>query len=127
MRLNLGPRLPMEERTRMALTRGERRVWRHSVLGPLGDVEPVAFELDGESIAGIAGDSVASALLGAGRRVFRTMPKSGEPRGGFCMVGRCVDCMMIIDGVPSVRACQTPVRAGMSVRTQNALGDWDDR
>jgi hypothetical protein len=111
-------------RTRMAATQHDRRIRQHSVLGPIGEVAEVAFTIDGETISGLEGDTVASALLAAGRRVFRTMPKTGEARGGFCLVGRCVDCLMIVDGVPSVRACRTPIAAGMAVRTQHGLGDW---
>ena len=108
----------------MAMTQRDRRIREHPVLGPLGDVSEVEFVFDGEIVTGIEGDTIASSLLAAGHRVFRTMPKTGESRGGFCMVGRCVDCLMFVDGVPSVRACQTVVRAGMTVRTQQGLGDW---
>jgi hypothetical protein len=113
-------------RARMATTQHDRRIQQHPVLGPIGDLTEVSFTCDGETISGIAGDTVASALLAAGRRVFRTMPKTGESRGGFCLVGRCVDCLLIVDGTPSVRACRTPIRAGMAVRTQHGLGDWND-
>jgi predicted molibdopterin-dependent oxidoreductase YjgC len=109
----------------MAMTQRDRRIRQHPELGPIGDVVELAFTCDGEMISGIEGDTVASALLAAGRRVFRTMPKTGEARGGFCLVGRCVDCLMIVDGVPSVRACRTPIAAGMTVRTQYGLGDWN--
>jgi len=41
------------------------------------------------------------------------------------MVGRCADCMVVVDGVPGVRACVTPVSAGLDVRTQQELGELD--
>jgi sarcosine oxidase subunit alpha len=66
---------------------------------------------------------VAVALLAAGVRVFRTMPDSGEQRGGFCFAGRCADCLMVIDERNGVRACTTPVREGMAVRTQQGHGE----
>lgn len=108
----------------MTTMRGEGRIKQHPVLGQLGDAPVVEFWFDGEPLTGIEGDTVASALLAAGRRIFRTMPKTDEARGGFCFVGRCVDCLMIIDGAPSTRACMTDLVAGMDVRTQHGLGDW---
>jgi predicted molibdopterin-dependent oxidoreductase YjgC len=109
----------------MATTRSDHRIHDHPVLGPIGDGATVVFHFDAEPVTALAGDTVASALLAAGHRVFRTMPKTDDPRGGFCFVGRCADCLMIVDGVPSVRACMTPVAEGMRVRTQRGLGDWD--
>lgn len=79
------------------------------------------IEVDGESIVAFAGESVAAALLAAGRRVFRRSPRFGEPRGAFCGMGACFDCLMIVDGMPGVRACQTPARPGMKIETQDGL------
>jgi len=109
----------------MATMRGERRIKQHPALGPFEEAAEITFRLDGETMTGREGDTIASALLAAGQRIFRTMPKTGEPRGGFCFVGRCVDCLVIVDGAPSVRACQTPLVAGVDVRTQSGLGDWN--
>ena len=36
-------------------------------------------------------------------------------------MGRCTDCMMIVDGEPNVRTCITPVRDGMRVQVQHGL------
>ena len=109
----------------MATTQSEHRIQSHPILGPIGDREDVIIHFDGEPVTAQVGDTVASALLAAGHGVFRTMPKTDEPRGGFCFVGRCADCLMIVDGVPSVRACMKLVAEGMTVRTQQGLGDWD--
>jgi len=80
---------------------------------------------DGRRIRARVGEPVAVALLADGVRTLRTTPKSGEPRGIFCMVGRCSDCLMIIDGIPGVRACTALVHDGMDVRTQHGHGDWN--
>lgn len=84
----------------------------------------VQFSFDGETIQALDCDTVASALLAAGHRVFNTTPQDGSPRGGFCFVGRCSDCLMIIDGQPGTMACATPVRSGLSVETQRGHGRW---
>lgn len=90
-----------------------------------------SFIFDGQIVQGRVGEPIAVALLAAGVRVFRTMPESGEPRGGYCLVGRCSDCQVIVDGVPGVMACVTPVEADLIVQSQHGLGeeqlelDWE--
>ena len=101
------------------------RIRDHPVLGPLPPAAPVRFTFDGRPVDGRAGEPVAAALLAAGVRVFRTIPGSGEPRGGYCLVGRCGDCLVVVDGTPGVRACLEPVRAGMRVATQRGPGEWE--
>lgn len=100
----------------------ERRIQEHLVLGPLPPAAAVQITVDGQPILARAGESVAAAFLAAGIRIYRTMPQSGEHRGGFCFVGRCADCMMVVDGEPNVRTCLTPVRDGMWVETQHGYG-----
>jgi predicted molibdopterin-dependent oxidoreductase YjgC len=104
----------------------ERRIRAHAILGDLPEVEAVTFTLDGRPFHAREGEPIAAALLAAGIRVFRTTPGSGEPRGGYCFVGRCADCLMTVDGILNIRACVTPVRQGMRVQTQHGLGSWED-
>jgi len=85
----------------------------------------VAFSFDGVEVEGRADEPIASALLAAGHRIFRTMPESGEPRGGYCMIGRCSDCLVVVNDVPGVRACVTPVTEGLHIQTQYGLGEFD--
>ena len=87
---------------------------------PLGDAVTLTFE--GSDIAAFTSDTVASALLAAGIRVMTTTEVAGEARGGFCFVGRCADCLVIVDGQANQRACLIPVRAGMDVRIQHGHG-----
>jgi predicted molibdopterin-dependent oxidoreductase YjgC len=75
----------------------------------------VRIEVDGMPLEAREGDSVASALLAAGRRALRKGPDDA-PRGVFCGIGACFDCLVTIDGRPGQRACLAPVRDGMSVR-----------
>lgn len=73
--------------------------------------------VDGEPVAAFEGQSVAAALLSAGRRVFRRT-RSGATRGLFCGMGVCYDCLVSIDDLPNRRACMTLVREGMRVALQ---------
>ena len=74
---------------------------------------------DGTAVPARAGDSVAVALLAAGITTTRTTPVSGAPRGPFCMMGACFECLAVVDGRPNVQTCMTPVRDGMQVRRQD--------
>lgn len=87
-----------------------------------GAAEVVPFTFDGRPLTGFRGEPLLAALLAGGVRVLRTMPKSGEARGGYCLVGRCTDCAVVVDGLPNVRACREPLRDGMAVETQRGLG-----
>lgn len=100
------------------------RVKSHPILGDLLEAPVVHITIDGREIEAREGESIAAALLANGVRIFRTTPHSGEPRGPFCAVGRCPDCMMTVDDVLNVRTCLTPVRDGMRVETQQGLGTW---
>lgn len=103
---------------------GARRLLDHPLLGSAPAADAVAFSVDDRAMIGRAGDTILAALLAAGLRVCRTMPRAGEPRGGYCLVGRCADCLMTVDGAPNVRTCVTPLRDGMRVSTQQGLGAW---
>lgn len=78
---------------------------------------------EGRPIKARTGDSIAAALLAAGILALRTTPVSGEPRGPFCMMGACFDCLAVVDGVGGVQTCLTPVREGMCVERQHGARD----
>ena len=60
---------------------------------------PVHIAFEGEQLAARPGDTVAAALLAGNHWQFRTTPVSGAPRGPFCMMGVCFECLVEIDGV----------------------------
>lgn len=97
------------------------RVVDHPILGELGDVRKVTLYYNGEPIEAVEGEPIASALINAGIKAFRTTAKKHEPRGIFCAIGRCTDCMMIVDGIPNTRTCVTKVKDGMRVEKQEGL------
>ena len=72
--------------------------------------------VDGEPLRAPAGQSLAAALLAAGRAVLRTSP-SGTPRGLYCGIGVCQECRVHVEGLGVVRACVTPEASGMRVTT----------
>jgi len=80
-----------------------------------------AIEVDGRRVPARAGESVAAALLAAGRPLLARSAKYHRPRGPFCLAGSCGNCLVRVDGEPNVRACRAPCRAGLRVETQNAF------
>ncbi len=97
------------------------RITRHPVLGEEENSRTVTIYYEGRPVEAREGEPIAAALTAAGIRVFRTTEKTHEPRGLYCAMGRCSDCMMIVDGKPNVRTCVTPVRDGMRLEIQHGL------
>jgi predicted molibdopterin-dependent oxidoreductase YjgC len=95
-----------------------KRIDFHPILGEPEKGPLVTFSYDGKPIEGYEGEPIAAALKAAGVMVHRHTMKLDRPRGVFCAIGRCTDCVMVVDGKPNVRTCITPVRAGMTVQTQ---------
>jgi len=83
---------------------------------------PFRFTLDGEPVDAYPGETIATALLAADRRVARRTAHRGAPRGVFCAIGVCHDCRMVVDGEANIRTCLVPARPGMIVETQSGFG-----
>lgn len=82
----------------------------------------VTFQFDGREMEGYEGEPIAMALHANGVRIYRETPEMKRPRGFFCAIGKCSSCFMVVDGVPNVRTCVTPLTAGMNVQTQRGKG-----
>ncbi|MEW9922389.1 (2Fe-2S)-binding protein [Marimonas sp. MJW-29] len=80
----------------------------------------VEVSFDGATLSLPEGANLAAALLAAGVGTFRTTPVSGAPRGPFCMMGACFDCLVEIDGVLR-QACMIEVAAGMQISRPHVL------
>src|SRR5205085_11346506 len=87
--------------------------------------ERITFSYEGTPVEAFAGDTFGSALFAGGRRVFSRSFKYHRPRGLLCCSGGCPNCLMQVDGVPNVRVCVEPARAGVRVRAQNVFGSLD--
>ena len=79
----------------------------------------VHLHFDGEAVTAFNGDNLAAALLRAGKVKFRTAAED-DPRGPYCMMGVCFECLVEIDGRPNQQACQSMIRDGMQIRRQQA-------
>lgn len=75
--------------------------------------------VDGRPVDARPGQTVAGLLLGTGHTSWRTTRVGDRPRGVFCGIGLCFDCLVVVNGIPDVRACQRMVSAGDEIRTQH--------
>lgn len=100
------------------------RILEHPILGPLEEVKMVTIIVDGKPVEAREGEMIAAALIATGKQYFRKTIKLHEPRGIYCGIGRCTDCVMTVNGVPNVRTCITSVETGMVIETQMGYGTW---
>ena len=82
--------------------------------------------MDGVLRQAFEGETVASVMLANRTRTLRNTRKAGEPRGLFCGIGVCYDCLVIVDGRVNVRACMVKAAPGMKVRTQEGVGGREE-
>ena len=96
---------------------------QHDRDGRLASVErgaSVRVTVDGIETTAFAGETIAAVLLAGGVTPFRTTDVRGVPRGYYCGMGICFECLVRVDGAYNVRACMTPVRDGMVIEREHA-------
>jgi D-hydroxyproline dehydrogenase subunit alpha len=86
----------------------------HPSIRPTG--RAISFQFDAQAIGALEGETIAAALSAAGITTFRHTP-AGAPRGLFCGMGACFDCVVTVDGRIGQRACLTRAVDGMDVRS----------
>ncbi|MFC8069374.1 (2Fe-2S)-binding protein [Streptomyces sp. NPDC057293] len=86
---------------------------------------PFTVTVDGRRTEALPGRTVAGVLWAAGITSWRTTRGSGRPRGVFCGIGVCFDCLVTVNDRPNQRACLVPVRPGDVIRTQEGTGHAD--
>ena len=78
----------------------------------------VPVTVEGRPVLAPEGASAAAAVLLAGLDSIRETSVGGVPRGPYCMMGVCFDCLAEIDGVPNRQSCMVTVVPGMAIRRQ---------
>ncbi|MCL4415771.1 MAG: (2Fe-2S)-binding protein [Actinobacteria bacterium] len=102
------------------------RIKNHPILGEELRNKEIEIVVDGKMIKAYKGEMIASAIVASGIKIFRYTSRYNEPRGLFCAIGRCTDCVMEVNGKPNVRTCVTPVETGMVINTQKGPGNWEE-
>jgi len=92
-----------------------KRIVEHPILDTMPEKKKITIYFNGQPLIAYEGDTVAAALTAHGVRVFRHTIKKHEPRGVFCAIGHCTDCVMTVNGVPGVKTCIAKVQEGMRV------------
>ncbi|MEE1796087.1 (2Fe-2S)-binding protein [Streptomyces sp. BE308] len=78
--------------------------------------------IDSRPIPALPGQTIAAALWGAGILSWRTSRVNGVPRGAFCGIGSCFECLATVNGRPNQRACLLPAAPGDEITTQEGDG-----
>ncbi|MEV6524331.1 2Fe-2S iron-sulfur cluster-binding protein [Longispora sp. NPDC051575] len=87
---------------------------------PVGvDAAAVTVTVDGAPVVARDGESVAATLIADGRAAWRSTRFGGRPRGVFCGIGACFDCLVTVNDEPDVRACLRSVSDGDAIRTHS--------
>ncbi|WP_305787142.1 (2Fe-2S)-binding protein [Symbioplanes lichenis] len=80
----------------------------------------IRIEVDGQPVEAEEGQTIAGVLLSQGRVSWRRSAKTGKARGIFCGIGVCFDCLVVVNGLRDVRACQRRAADGDRVDFQEA-------
>lgn len=83
------------------------------------------FSFNGSPIPALPGQSIGAALIAAGHRSWRVTRFAGAPRGIFCGIGICFDCLVTVNDRPNRRACLVAVQPADRVTTQDGAGRAD--
>lgn len=97
------------------------RIDKHPVL-EFNKGKKIKFTFDGKELEGHEGESIAAALHATGVKVLTHSHELKRPRGFYCAIGNCGQCIMEVNGVSNVRTCIEPLKEGMVVKTQEGKG-----
>ena len=91
----------------------------------LGEIDrpAITVHVDGAPVGALEGDTLMVALLNQGS-VLRQSEFGPEKRAGFCLMGACQDCWVWQEGGARLRACSTPLREGMRLRSAPGGTQW---
>lgn len=96
-----------------------KRIGKHPIL-KIPERKAIEFSWNGKMLKGFEGETIASALFANNIHIFGHHPKDGSPQGLFCANGQCSQCLVIANNLP-VKACMTPLRKGMVIKSVEEL------
>ncbi|SFF51606.1 FAD-dependent oxidoreductase [Aureimonas phyllosphaerae] len=74
------------------------------------------IRFDGRALPAVPGESLAATLIAAGLKA-QSIGKDGRPRGHYCGMGVCHECLVVVNGRAGQRACLTRSEDGQDVRS----------
>jgi D-hydroxyproline dehydrogenase subunit gamma len=78
---------------------------------------PITIMFGDRELAGVTGQTLAGVLLGNGIMSWRA-DVDGRPRGLFCGIGVCFDCVATVNDHADVRLCRRRAHDGDRVAPQ---------
>lgn len=78
--------------------------------------EEICFKFDDQLIKAHKGETILVALMKNGIHHLRDAPTDGKPRGAFCCMGLCQECVVKVDG-KLVESCETIATDGLIVQS----------
>lgn len=97
----------------------EFRIKKHPILD-VPERKEIKFSWSGKKLTGFEGETISSALIANGIRIFGHHHKDNSPMGIFCANGQCSQCMVLVDGKP-LKSCMELLRPGMKIEPLNGL------
>lgn len=82
--------------------------------------ESFTVTVNGRPMRAYPGETVHAVLMVAGILDLRISKSLSEPRGAFCGMGICYECLVTINKEPNQRACMRLVEPGMEILTHAA-------
>jgi predicted molibdopterin-dependent oxidoreductase YjgC len=82
---------------------------------PVNTPGAVNVSFDGRPLVAGRGQNIGAALVSNGITAWRSTRKNARPRGLFCGIGVCFDCLVTVDGEANQRACLVEVQEGMEI------------
>jgi heterotetrameric sarcosine oxidase alpha subunit len=99
------------------------RSYRNPAGGRIERSRPIEFEFDGRHYRGVEGDTLASALLAQGVRLFGRSIKFRRPRGVLSCGAEEPNALVTLDagtgGIPNIPATLARLAPGLAARSQN--------
>ena len=77
--------------------------------------------VNGKKAQAYEGELVSTVLQELGISIFGHKPKTGQGSGLYCGMGVCYECLVTIDKIDNVRACQTFVVDQMVIETNRVI------
>ncbi len=87
--------------------------------------QPATFHFEGKPYEGFMGDSLSSALWGAGTRVLGRSFKYHRPRGVYSLTGYDVNCLVEDGKRTNLRGDTLSIVPDLAVRSVNTQGGLD--
>lgn len=81
----------------------------------------IEVTIDGRKVQAFEGELVSTVLQAENITVFGRKHTTGRPSGIYCGMGVCYECLVTINGMANIRACQTFAADQMVIATTGSV------